>query len=89
MRSLLVVFYSWIRGIVVGRLRKDSCGLGVVHVKRGNQVSNLGEKKFYKFLSDFRRIEMLFSKLDAFLLRSSWTVSLKGLAVRFRDDSGG
>jgi len=52
-------------------------------VKRENQISDLEEKKFYKYLSDFRRrIETLFSKLDAFLLRPSRSVTLRGLAVR-------
>ncbi|WP_042701683.1 transposase [Thermococcus sp. PK] len=51
--------------------------------KAGNQVSNLEEKKFYKYLSDFRRrIETLFSKFSEFLLRPSRSVSLRGLAVR-------
>ncbi|NJE09287.1 IS982 family transposase [Thermococcus sp. M39] len=73
------------KGYVSRELEEEFLRFGVVYVpvKRENQISSLGEKKFYRFLSDFRRrIETLFSKLDAFLLRPSWTVSLKGLAVR-------
>jgi hypothetical protein len=33
-------------------------------------------------LSDFRRIETLFSKFSEFLLKPSRSVSLRGLAVR-------
>lgn len=52
-------------------------------VKREDQISDLEEKKFYKYLFDFRRrIEMLFSKLDAFLLKPNRSVSLRGLIVK-------
>ena len=73
------------KGYVSGELQEEFRQFGVVYtpVKRENQISNLEEKKFYKCLSDFRRrIETLFSKLDAFLLRPNWTVSLRGLIVR-------
>ena len=73
------------KGYVSRELEEEFRRFGVVYtpVKRENQISNLEEKKFYKYLSDFRRrIETLFSKLDAFLLRPSWTVSLRGLIVK-------
>ncbi len=69
----------------VSRSSGEFLRFGVVYtpVKRGNQISNLEEKKFYKYLSDFRRrIETLFSKFSEFLLRPSRSVSLRGLAVR-------
>ena len=73
------------KGYISGELEEEFRQFGVVYVpvKRENQIGNLEERKFYKYLSDFRRrIEMLFSKLDAFLLRSSRSVSLRGLAVK-------
>ncbi|WP_225807869.1 IS982 family transposase [Thermococcus bergensis] len=73
------------KGYVSRELQEEFLKFGVVYtpVKRGNQISNLEEKKFYKYLSDFRRrIETLFSKFSEFLLRPSRSVSLRGLAVR-------
>ncbi len=73
------------KGYVSRELQEEFLKFGVVYtpVKRENQVSNLEEKKFYKYLSDFRRrIETLFSKFSEFLLRPSRSVSLRGLVVR-------
>ncbi|KUH31689.1 hypothetical protein APY94_12155 [Thermococcus celericrescens] len=48
-------------------------------MKREDQVNNLGEGKFYEYLSGFRRrTETLFSKFFEFLLRPSRSVSLEG-----------
>ncbi len=80
------------KGYVSRELQEEFLKFGVVYtpVKRENQVSNLEEKKFYKYLSDFRRrIETLFSKFSEFLLRPSRSVSLRGLVGQdFRGDSG-
>jgi len=73
------------KGYISGELEEEFRQFGVVYtpVKRENQISNLEEKKFYKYLSDFRRrIETLFSKLDAFLLKPNRSVSLRGLIVK-------
>ncbi|MBP1912997.1 hypothetical protein J2747_002326 [Thermococcus stetteri] len=73
------------KGYVSRELKEDFLKFGVVYtpVKRENQISSLGERKFYKYLSDFRRrIETLFSKFSEFLLKPSRSVSLRGLAVR-------
>ncbi|NJE12222.1 IS982 family transposase [Thermococcus sp. LS2] len=73
------------KGYVSRELEEEFLKFGVVYtpVKRENQISNLEEKKFYKYLSDFRRrIETLFSKFSEFLLKPSRSVSLRGLAVR-------
>ena len=71
--------------MLVGELEGEFLRFGVVYVpvKRENQIGNLEEKKFYKYLSDFRRwVETLFSKLDAFLLKPNRSVSLRGLIVK-------
>ena len=73
------------KGYISGELEEEFRQFGVVYtpVKRENQISDLEEKKFYKCLSDFRRrIETLFSKLDAFLLKPNRSVSLRGLIVK-------
>ncbi|MBP1912990.1 hypothetical protein J2747_002319 [Thermococcus stetteri] len=73
------------KGYVSRELEEEFLKFGVVYtpVKRENQISSLGARKFYKYLSDFRRrIETLFSKFSEFLLKPSRSVSLRGLAVR-------
>ncbi|ALV63876.1 transposase [Thermococcus sp. 2319x1] len=73
------------KGYVSRELEEEFLKFGVVYtpVKLENQISSLGEGKFYKYLSDFRRrIETLFSKFSEFLLKPSRSVSLRGLAVR-------
>ncbi|ALV63954.1 transposase [Thermococcus sp. 2319x1] len=73
------------KGYVSREFEEEFLKFGVVYtpVKRESQIGSLGERKFYKYLSDFRRrIETLFSKFSEFLLIPSRSVSLRGLAVR-------
>ncbi|ALV62618.1 transposase [Thermococcus sp. 2319x1] len=73
------------KGYVSRELEEEFLKFGVVYtpVKRESQIGSLGERKFYKYLSDFRRrIETLFSKFSEFLRIPSRSVSLRGLAVR-------
>ena len=79
------------KGYVSGELQEEFLKFGVVYtpVKRENQIRSLEEKKFYKYLSDFRsRIETLFSRFSAFLLKPNWSVSLGGWLLGFWGNSG-